>query len=340
MIMLSRQESGILKGVAILIMLFLHLFNRENNVDICMSYFYFRGEPVVFQLSKFAAICVHLYLFLSGYGLYITFLKSGNMHNVRRVLSLYVNFWIVFALFIGLASVLKPTAYPGAVTTFISNFIGWRTTYNGEWWFLFPYVLLALSSWKIMHAIYRMHYVVLFLILGSLYLVSFLLTKMNMDYIYTHRLVYMPILYLNLLFPFGIGAIFAKEDWFGKFEKQIKVLKHENLWLILSILFLIFIRILLPVSVFNPVFAFCFLLLFASLKRPKWFNWFLSKMGEQSTNMWLIHTFFCYYLFRDFIYGFKYPIIIYVVLLTVSYLSARLIDMINKPIQRIINKRL
>lgn len=338
--MLSRQESGMLKGVAILIMLFLHLFNQAYENGLYTYFLQFKGVPLVFQLSKFAGICVPLYLFLSGYGLYITFQKSIDMHNIKRIFCLYINFWIVFALFISLASIIKPDVYPGRLGDFILNFTAWNTTYNVQWWFLFPYVLLVLSSGKIMHVIYHMHYVLLFILLGSLYLFSYSVIKMNLDYLYTHQFVYMPILYLNLLFPFGIGAIFAKEDWFGKFEKQIKVLKHENLWLILSILFLIFIRILLPVSVFNPVFAFCFLLLFASLKRPKWLNWFLSKMGEQSTNMWLIHTFFCYYLFRDFIYGFKYPIIIYVVLLTVSYLSARLIDMINKPIQRIISKRL
>lgn len=81
------------------------------------------------------------------------------------------------------------------------------------------------------------------------------------------------------------------------------------------------------------------LLLFATLKRPKWLDFFLSKMGEQSTNMWLIHTFFCYYLFKNFIYGFKYPLVIYIVLLVMSYLSALVVDWINQPLQRIIKRR-
>lgn len=39
-------------------------------------------------------------------------------------------------------------------------------------------------------------------------------------------------------------------------------------------------------------------------------------------NMWFIHTCICYYLFKDFIYGFKYPIIIYTVVVVLSLLCA------------------
>ena len=336
--MLSKQESGILKGSAILIMLFLHLFNQTNGGDLYTDFFQFRGEPLVFQLSKFAGICVPLYLFLSGYGIYIAYLRVERMQNWKRVLSLYVNFGIVFAIFISLASLLKPEIYPGGIVEFISNVTGWHTSYNGEWWFLFPYMLLVLSSPKIMYIINRKHYGLIFLLLGAVYLFSFSIIKMNASYLYTNQFAYMPILYLNLLFSFGMGAIFAKEDWFGKFKESIVNLKYKNMYLIIGILLLIGIRILLPVSVFNPLFAFAFLLLFASLERGKWLDYFLSKMGQQSTNMWLIHTFFCYYLFRDFIYGFKYPVLIYIVLLAVSYLSACLIDLINKPIQKIIKR--
>lgn len=50
--------------------------------------------------------------------------------------------------------------------------------------------------------------------------------------------------------------------------------------------------------------------------------------------MWLVHTFFCYYLFHDWIYGSKYPIVIYAVTVLVSYFTGCLIDKINLPVQR------
>lgn len=56
--------------------------------------------------------------------------------------------------------------------------------------------------------------------------------------------------------------------------------------------------------------------------------------------MWLVHTFFCYYLFHDWIYGLKYPIVIFVVTVLLSYASGILIDWIAKPLQRIVINKL
>lgn len=143
--MLTKKESLQMKGAAILIMVFLHLFINPSNVALCQNYFLGRGEPVVSQLAKFAGICVSLYLFLSGYGLYITYCRNSNIQFWKRILKLYLNFWIVFVIFISLATYLYPDRYPGSWTAFLNNVTGWYTTYNGEWWFLFPYVLLLLS---------------------------------------------------------------------------------------------------------------------------------------------------------------------------------------------------
>lgn len=42
-------------------------------------------------------------------------------------------------------------------------------------------------------------------------------------------------------------------------------------------------------------------------------------------DMWLIHSWFCYYLFHNWIYGFKYPVIIFMVLLVCSVASAMVV---------------
>lgn len=90
--MLTKSESLQLKGAAILIMVFLHLFMTPSNVDLCQTYLYFRGEPVVSQLSKFTGICVGLYLFLSGYGLYITYQRNPNIQPWKRIVKFISEF--------------------------------------------------------------------------------------------------------------------------------------------------------------------------------------------------------------------------------------------------------
>ena len=63
---------------------------------------------------------------------------------------------------------------------------------------------------------------------------------------------------------------------------------------------------------------------------------FFTAMGKQSMVMWLTHSFFCYHIFHDFIYGFRYPLVIYVVLIIISYVVSIPISYIAKLIiQRI-----
>ncbi len=44
----------------------------------------------------------------------------------------------------------------------------------------------------------------------------------------------------------------------------------------------------------------------------------LAYLGGYSMIIWLSHTFFCYYLFHDLVYSFRYPLVIFTVLLVVS----------------------
>ena len=74
---MTKEETLQLKGIAILMMLFLHLFNTTANVEQCQTYIYFwNGKPLVLALSRVAAFCVPIYIFLSGYGLAITYKQN------------------------------------------------------------------------------------------------------------------------------------------------------------------------------------------------------------------------------------------------------------------------
>ena len=66
---MSIRETTILKGVAILFMLYLHLFNQMANVNLCTTYLSIRGVPFVHLFSRCTGP-VAFYLILSGYGLY------------------------------------------------------------------------------------------------------------------------------------------------------------------------------------------------------------------------------------------------------------------------------
>ena len=51
---MTKQETQIMKGVEILLMIFLHLFNQMSNVELCRSFIYIGDIPFVYWLSAAA----------------------------------------------------------------------------------------------------------------------------------------------------------------------------------------------------------------------------------------------------------------------------------------------
>lgn len=104
----------------------------------------------------------------------------------------------------------------------------------------------------------------------------------------------------------------------------------KNCWLL--ILLLVAFRCCFATGAFHILYAFAFIILFVNAPRFKWLDRLLQEMGRRSTSMWFVHSCFCYYLFHDFVYGLKYPLVIFLFLVVVSYLTAVVIDKINSKL--------
>lgn len=342
---LTQDETTILKGVAILSMIFMHLFNNVGRMeahgvqDIMIG-----GAPLSYQISRLC-LCVPMYLFLSGYGLYISWQNSKTMRPVRRCLLLYLNFWVICAIFIPLASWLRPETYPGSLTSFISNITAWNPTYNSEWWFLFPYIVLVFLAPLIFPLISKFDALRPFVLAGGVFLASYILSKYMHDYVDSRRWMHNMNNIAGCTFPFVTGAVCAKTHFFALVTTWINHrFKRASSLLQLILLFLVIspfvVQPLLPRVIFGVLFSFIFIFAFINLYRPYWVDKFLTLMGKQSTNMWLIHTFFCYYLFSHFVYSFTYPLLIFLVTLALSYASGRVVDIIYRPLRRMVAARM
>lgn len=303
-------------------MLFYHLFFMKQNVEQCSSFFYINGVGLVNYISRMANP-VPIFMMLSGYGLYAVY-KKGDKHRWSRLLKLMIHYWIILLIFVSIGLFLYPNKYPGSISNIISNITAFHTTYNGEHWFIFPYILLAISSPFIFKACdkYNISYVLgisFILYLGSCFLIS----RYGDRYLFTNMLVYHPVLYCSLLFDFILGAIACKCGWLNRSNN--KILRQWAWGILLS---LCIIRCLFTTGAFHNLFLFAFIWIWQQTTRPKWIDKTLAHLGKHSMNMWLIHTFFCYYLFHDWIYGFKYPLVIFTVLIIVSYVSSHIINLI------------
>lgn len=81
---MTKEQTNILKGIAILMMLFLHLFNGSNLTDVCEPLLFIGSTPLVHIISK-ACNPVGIFLMLSGYGLSYTYFKVNCLSMVKNI---------------------------------------------------------------------------------------------------------------------------------------------------------------------------------------------------------------------------------------------------------------
>ncbi len=321
-----------MKGVAILLMIFLHLFNQSDNVEICRNILYIDGVPLVLILSR-AANPVAFFLILGGYGLYKVFLR-GDKHRYSRILKLYIHYWTILLVFVGIGSFMYPTLYPGLFVKIVSNLTGYHTTYNGEMWFLLPYVVLsALAPW-LFRLMMRFRAITVVLVTLLIHLVtSFCISRYGGAFLFSNLWAYTPLLVFHLLFNFSLGAMAARSCFF---ERVMRVSRKYWYVSILSwggVIVLVWISCVFK---YNFFYAFGIITCLIIAPMPKSVSTVLCKLGDQSMNMWMIHSWFCYYLFHKFIYSFSYPLLIFVVTVIISYISSLIINKLTVPIERLL----
>lgn len=229
---MTKQESQTLKGVAILLMLFLHLFNQLPYVEECHNLISIGGLPLVYILSR-ATNPVAFFLILGGYGMYKVNEKSHDRHRWSRILKLFLHYWIILLIFLSIGHFLYPAKYPGSASALIANLTAFHTTYNGEMWFLFPYVILSLLAPWIFKQMSRFK---AWQVIGVTLIIhlctSFCISRYGAQYLYNNMWVYNPLLVLHLLFSFSLGAMAARTQFFEKLKHRFSHRRHASviLW--------------------------------------------------------------------------------------------------------------
>lgn len=338
--MLTKYESLQLKGSAILIMVFLHLFNPEEYINRCVLCCMFLGRPLVSQLATYSEICVSLYLFLSGYGLYIQFEKNNRIFVWKRIFKLYLSFWASFIVFVPIGCLIVPDLYPKDIWTFIENITAWKTSYNWTWWFIFPYILLLLVSNILFKCVscWRFSFSIVFSIL--IYVTAYLVISLYKPYLREYYILSVLFEFFRMICIFMWGALFVKYDLFSKLKNMICLNPLYNNILIFFILFLSFVvRSLIPIHAASILYTIVFVCCFYMIKKEHKIDAFFAFMGRHSINIWLIHAFFCWYYFSDFIYGLKYPVLIYGTTLGLSIMASFAINKVHRLLfGKIVNK--
>jgi len=340
--LLSKDNSAALHGVAILMMIYHHLFITGNTWynDKPWSLFDFfdafaLGQAETFQLTFawFCKICVAIFAFTSGYAMYVQFKKkygedagfrSMYSYCLKRLWSFYKKFLLCFLFFITYDYLAgNQNGFDYSLGNYLLNLLGIRATFNSTWWYILIYYYMILISpivYSLLNRFKFKHY----LIIAAAFLISFVVAFASghlIDYIkFLSRTVQQyQIIYL---------IIFMEGMFCGRYPILEMVSSKMNRLTSLAALVVVFVARALLIrapsdSFFDIIFIapliVCFVkLLNLSDKIKTFFRYF----GKYSSYMWYTHAYFYSYLFFDLVFRCDLSLLVYLQVVLYSLASS------------------
>lgn len=140
---------------------------------------------------------------------------------------------------------------------------------------------------------------------------------------------------------FLMGIAFAKLDLFPKLKKLFIDNKLDNVLVhIIIVICVMYIRYRNKnVTSFDYLLVPMFIFSIINIIKMCRLNKIFSYLGKHSTNMWLVHSFFCYYYFQKLVFYPKLSVIIVLWLIILSLVASICISFIEKCIKRILTLR-
>jgi len=348
----TKTHTQIAKGIAITLMMIHHLFRFPERIlkVTYISILPIGNTNLEYLLGDFGNICIAMYLFLSGFGLYMSTQKKENftlIDSAKKARAFLTNYWVAFIVFvpIGLIWFRDSTRYNFNLAGFLANFFTLSSSYNSEWWFVRLYIELLLL-FPIIKEILKKGIKASLIIIFSCYMVAIIMEvipamvpglsnlKKNLLYLDIRNILFWQ-------FSFCSGFIIAKENMFSRINSVIASKKlNTKAFSVTVILAIIGVRIGATylfqfIGKGNATYVDCilappFLLICTNLIINNKSKSIFSTLGVHSTNMWLTHTFFCFYYFQKIVFLPKVSVLIVMWLAFLSLMASTLINYIIK----------
>lgn len=285
----GKDKTSIIKGVAIIFMIVLHVFGGagwyENRYDLPMN----QNETLIHFMGSLQ-ICVGIFVFMIGYGYAFSKKKdfAYSIHHVKQLLSVFWTILFLFALPAGYSAIRGGGAL-------ILNMFGIEETLTWVSWFVFLYIWAMIIMPFIGRLIDRRPY--LFGILCSIaswagmVIIHFFVPdfgKSDLWRMFFTCLGWAPTIIL--------GYLFAKQNVFQR-------LCIPNHWSVPFFSIAMILLVLWAKSVYHGISIINFDILYATIAitcilvmtsqlQTKWIRKVLVELGDKSVYMWFIHALF------------------------------------------------
>lgn len=321
----TREDTRVAKASAVVWMCMHHLFAFPDRFPAGVGYAALLPWNLENALGHVGRVCVAMFVCLSGFGTYLALEKAENPWKTarRKIGGLYQKFWAVFLVFIPVALLLRDPQVKLNFWDLAANFTALHTDFNGEWWFLPPFlVLTALSPLLVglMRKTKRDWMWWIAVLLGQLLLPEFQYESKSISATLYNALVFLP--------GFWLGCLMARErlfDWW---------LNHIGPWTSLGITAgCVGLRIFAGQGVdvlLAPVLCAAsagFARGVPLLRKVK------AEIGSVSTEIWLTHSFFCYHFVPEIVFAPRYSVLVLLWLLAMSYGAGKIITTITDKIK-------
>ena len=355
----TKTHPQIVKGIAITLMMIHHLFRFPDRIqDVSyISILSFGNTSFEYLLGDFGNICIAMYLFLSGYGLYMSTQKKENFtvkDSAKKAIKFLTNYWVVFIIFvpIGLIWFSDAARYHFNMAGFMANFFTLSSSYNSEWWFVRLYIELLLL-FPIIKKILKRGVKASLAIILCCYIIAIIMEVIPVILpglsMLKKNLLYLDI--RNILFwqmSFCSGFIIARINLFSRINESIWSRKlDKKSYSIIIILAIMGIRIGTTylfqfigkgnATYVDFILAPPFILICTNFIINSKSKSIFSILGRHSTNMWLTHTFFCYYYFQNLVFLPKVSILIVMWLALLSLTASIFINFVINHLLRSCN---
>lgn len=297
MFALTRQDTSVMKGIAICAMLCHHLYACPISESV-MPY-----HGIMEWIGVFGKVCVALFLFCSGYGLSVNYTPISIMNDVqfiaRRLVKFYANYWVIFVIFVPISVLVFHRSFSipygeDAILpiSLLSDVLGLQgaKSYNITWGFNQLIIVLYLLFPILYRLIQRIPWVTMIVIMAAIHFENYYPSPMDEFVIWK--------------FPFALA--FVMGIIWNKYENALPKLsswlsEHQIIFGIVSVMMLI-TMILLRMNHIIPQWTDINMDAFLSCATAlvvisviRWIPYVKDAfvfLGKHSMNIYMIHTFF------------------------------------------------
>lgn len=346
----SKTESMCLKGIAIIMMMFHHCYRSVDRFeDYYVDFEPFTMEFIV-NISDYFKICVSIFAFITGYGLYLSLRKRcGSAQEIeewiyKRLIKTMAGFWLVYILVFVVTQIYA--GYPisiyfikggvrGCIYALI-DFLGLAFFFStptlvGTWWYMSAAIVFVILMPIFVKWRSKLGYTTLFLVVMAI--------PRLMGNGYPGGVSVM-----SFLTPLIMGMVFAEYDIFDKLKK-LRTVKNRMLDEILQFVISTFILVASIIiwwrfardvvweyhlglaAIIAIIYCWKYIIPIPVVKD------ILRFFGKHSMNIFLVHSFIRYVFFEKFIYGFEQFLLIVTVLFSISLVISIVIEFVKKIIR-------